>query len=426
MAQIFGDGDVIIPNDEITLTSFDGSRKLNIYNLVRSIDIYESLTNYTVSADIYIAEGIELINNFPMAGEERVSITLETPSRKSITYDFLVSKIDAQRSNDAGNLKSYVLRCVTEDLLKNSFKTFTKRYKDKRYTDALREVINQDLGSGLSVETEQTKGEFDFTVNNVRPFQVVDLICERAVSGEENISSTFFFYQDNQGYHFKTLEKLIKERRSGAQHLQFFYQTVNRAEDYEKVINVRNIIAYDTVTQGSSIEKVKSGGMRMRVHEFDIKTGEYYRRKDYINTSDGGKYEKLDGAEDFNSKAFNLFVTEMPAVHSMVIKDGTRPDMKHNENIHWKRPFVDKLKNYTMRARVYGDTTIRVGDVVTMNLPEITGAEGPDANEKNQKFYSGQYVIFNLKHRLDKRPSGVFDHFMVFEMKKTNILESIG
>ncbi len=426
MAQVFGDGDVIIPNDEITLTSFDGSRKLNIYNLIRSIDIYESLTNYTVSADIYIAEGIELINNFPMAGEERVSITLETPKRKSITYDFLVSKIDAQRSNDAGNLKSYVLRCVTEDLLKNSFKTFTKRYKDEKYDQALIEVINQDLGSGLSVETEQTKGEFDFTVNNVRPFQVVDLICERAVSGEENISSTFFFYQDNQGYHFKTLEKLIKERRAGAQHLQFFYQTVNRAEDYEKVINVRNIIAYDTVTQGSSIEKVKSGGMRMRVHEFDIKTGEYYNKKDYINTSDGKAYEKLDGAEDFNSKAFNLFVTEMPAVHSMVIKDGTRPDMKHNQNIHRKRPFIDKLKNYTMRARVYGDTTIRVGDVVTMNLPEITGAEGPDANEKNQKFYSGQYVIFNLKHRLDKRPSGVFDHFMIFEMKKTNILESIG
>lgn len=427
MSELFAEGDVLIPNDQIILKSFDGTETLNIFNLVRSIDIYESLTNYTVSADIYIAEGIELINNFPLAGEERVSITFQTPSRQSITYEFLVSKIDSQRSNDAGNLKSYVLRCVTEDLLINSFKTFSKRYKDKKYDEALIEVITQDLGTTVGApDVEKTKGEFDFTVNNVRPFQVVDLLCERAISGEGNKSSIFFFYQDNQGYHFKTLEKLIKERKAGAEHLQFFYDTRNRVEDYEKGINVRNIIAYDTVTQGSSIEKVKSGAMRMRVHEFDIRTGEYYKKEEYINPSDNGGYEKLDGASDFNSSAFNGYVTEMPGIQSMVLKDSTRPEMKHNENIHLKRPFVDKLKNYTMRTRVYGDTTIRVGDVVTMNLPNITGAEGSEGNEKNQEVYSGLYIIFNLKHRLDKRPNGGFEHFMIFEMKKTNVLKDIG
>lgn len=423
MAELYAEGDVLIPNDEVILQNFDGSRRLNIYNIIRSIDIYESLTNYTLSADIYIAEGIELINNFPMAGEERVEITFQTPSREAITYNFLVSKIDAQRSNDAGNLKSYVLRCVTQDLLANSFKKYSKRYKDKKYDESLQEVIKQDLGSSVNLEIEKTKGEFDFTVNNVRPFQVVDLISERAISGEGNQSSVFFFFQDNKGYQFKTLEKLIKERLPGAEGLQFFYDTRNRAEDYEKGVNVRNILTYDTISQGSSIEKVKSGGMRMVIREFDIRTGEYYKKEEYVNPSDHSKYEKLDGQSDFNSGAFNGFVTQMPAVHEMALKDSTRPEMKHNENIHLKRPFIDKLKNYTMRARVYGDTTIRVGDVVTMNLPNITGA---DDAEEQQKYYSGKYIIFNLKHRLDKRPSGTFEHFMIFEMKKTNILQDIG
>lgn len=425
MTQIYDVGDVIIPDNKIMLRSFDKTREFNIYNFVRSIDIYESLTNYTVSADIYIAEGVELINNFKMAGEERVTITFQTPGREEITYEFLVSKIDAQRSNDMGNLKSYVLRCVTEDLLINSFKTFSKRYKDKPYKQALEEVIQTDLGSTVGeLNVENTEGKFDLVVNHVRPFQVVDLITEKAVSAQYK-SSIFFFYQDNKGYNFTTLEKLIADRKPAAKNLTFVYETANRTGDYEKVINVRNIITYDTITQGSAIEKVKSGGMRMRVYEFDIRTGEYYNNQEYNNKDDGKVYKSLDGSSDHNSEAFNNYVTAMPAVQSMVVKDSTRPDMKHNENIHWKRPFVDKIANYTLRTRVYGDTTIRVGDVVTMNIPNIFGGDGNEAKE-NQEIYSGEYIIFNLKHRLDKGPSGEFEHYMIFESKKTSILKDIG
>jgi hypothetical protein len=82
----FDAGDILIPNKEIMLYSFNKSKKLNIYPQITGIDIYESLDNYTITADIYIADGIELMNNFPIGGEEIIEMSLQTPNRDDLTY----------------------------------------------------------------------------------------------------------------------------------------------------------------------------------------------------------------------------------------------------------------------------------------------------------------------------------------------------
>ena len=415
-------GDVILIGDEIMLYNFTESKKQNILNLVQSFDIFESLNNYTVSADFYISEGVELVNNFPIAGEEWIELSIQTPSRKVISYKFFIESMTNVKSSDgAGGMKGYVLRGVTEDYLTNAYRVYSKRYEDKTYDEAITEVINVDLGGGELKTTELTEGKFDYIVNNVRPFQTVDLICERAVSAEGNKSSVFFFYEDNEGYHFTTLEKLIKDRLPAAKNLVFSYDTASRAEEYHKLVNIRNIISYETLSQGSSVEKIKSGNMYTQIREFNILTGEYYDKQEYINPSDHRSYTPTDSNEDHNSDAYNARVTEMPGVTRMVVKDGLRPEMKHNENIHWKRPFKDKLLQSGVRIRVYGDTEIRVGDVIQLDIPEISGAE----NIKNQEYYSGNYIISEMKHRLDKKPTGGFEHYMVFDLRKPNMLKAI-
>ena len=98
---------VDIVGDEIILKTFSGGNKLNIKNLVKSFDIYESLDNYTIAADFYIAEGIELMNEFPLGGEETIELTIQTPSRKALTYKFFVESIQGLTTNDMSNLRQY-------------------------------------------------------------------------------------------------------------------------------------------------------------------------------------------------------------------------------------------------------------------------------------------------------------------------------
>ncbi len=51
---------VEISGGKIMLKTFSGGKELNIMNHVRSFDIFESLDNYTITADFYIAEGMDM------------------------------------------------------------------------------------------------------------------------------------------------------------------------------------------------------------------------------------------------------------------------------------------------------------------------------------------------------------------------------
>jgi len=290
-----------------------------------------------------------------------------------------------------------------------------------KYDEAVTEIITNDLVSDKTlITTESTEGKFDYVVNNVRPFQTIDLICERAVSAD-NKSSMFFFYEDNQGYHFTTFEKLITDRTPAAPNFVFSYDSSSRDEEFFKLVNARNILSYETMKQGSSIKKVKDGAIRTQIREFDIMTGEYYKMEEYNNTSDHKAFKSTDSPNDMNTSAYNGEVSARPGVTRMVFKDGLRPSMKHNENIHWKRGFADRLSQYSVRIRVYGDTDLRVGDVIQLDIPEITGASDP----KIQEHYSGNFVIFEMKHRLDKRPTSGFEHYMVFDLRKPHVKKAI-
>lgn len=411
-------GEVIVVGEEINLYKFNKSGKLNIHNLVERWEIFENLDNHTITADFYIAEGIDLPSEFPMGGEEIVEIKIQTPSRDTCVYEFFVESVVGMRTNDQSNLRQYILRCTTKDFLKNSVTVYTKRYKDLLYHEALDECIKQDLGAQVPLITvEQTKGKFDYVVNEKRPFQVVDVIKERAVSAEGNKSSAFVFYQDNKGYHFQTIEKLIEERKGGAAGKEFFYDSSNRIIDYDKVINARNILAYETVTQGSSVGKVLKGAMYNQIREFDFHRGTYYQKEEYINPGMHTQFKKTDEANDFNSGDYNGFTTEMPGVTRMAIKDGTRPEMEHNKNIHYQRAFMERMFQYAIRVRVYGDTSIRVGDICKINLPIISGTTG---SRPQSKVFSENYMVTSLKHTGTKQHSGKYEHFMVMELAKPN------
>jgi hypothetical protein len=422
MSQIYDVADVIIEGDEIILTDFSGCRFQNIFNLVQSIDIFESIYNHTLQADFYIGEGIELLNYFPVAGEEFIKLSFRTPNRKLLTYEFMVESIVGQKANDQSNSKRYMLRCVTRDLLTNSYKLYSKRYTNMDYKEAVGTVINTDLGSSKSVNIEDTKGKFDYVVNAVRPFQVISLICERAKSAKYQ-SSVFYFYEDNEGYHFTTIEKLIEERKGGADKKEFKLVTDNRAKDYALSINHRNILSYETISQGSTIEKVRDGAMYIQVREFDIMTGDYYTKYEYKNPSDHTQFKETDKNEDFNSSIFNSTVTKFPAVSRMTVKDGTRPDMKHNETIVYRRAFNQRISQYGLRLRVYGDTDIRVGDVIKASLRDISGVT---VDPEQQKIYSENYIVVEMKHRLDQKENKTFEHYMILDVRKPNMYSAIG
>jgi hypothetical protein len=404
---------------DVDLFNFNRSIKLNISNFVQTIDIYESLDNQTIQADFFIVEGIDLISTFPIIAEEHIDLSFSSNDNKTISFSFFVQSIELNRTNTMGNKRSYVLRCVTNDFLKNSFTTFSKRYKDIGYDTAIKNVISNQLKSEKSVFVENTLGKFDYMVNRLRPLQVIDLISDLA-SSKENKSSLFYFYEDNSRYNFVTIDYLIKQRIETANERNFYYEPAMIAGDMEKKLAYRNILSYQITTQGNNVEKLKSGSMRNRINQFDISTGDYYHSIEYINSLYGGNFLIGGNDVDFNSEAFNNFAGSSLAYSKLLVMDTLRREEQpfNLEQEVFKRAYKIKINQFNVNMRIYGDTDIMVGDVINMNVKEFSGTdENPD-----QKLTSGPYFIYSLRHHLVKDENGdKFMYNMIFDLKKPNL-----
>lgn len=422
--EVHDPGSIKIIDNEIIIKTFNGTNQQNIYHLVAAFDIYESLDNYTMTADFEVVEGTELLNYLPAAGEEMIELSIKTPDRKTIRYEFFVESITNLQSNDMSNLKTYLLRCVTKDAMKNSYMVYTKRYRDMEYDSAAQEIIKKDLASSKSIEVEKTKGFFDYTVNRVRPFQAMNLLTERSVSAR-NLSSEFIFYEDNEMYRFLTIENLIETRIGRAENFKYNYVVSNMAREFGQDENYRNILRYEVLDQGDSMNKIKLGAHKNRYVEFDILHGDYFKRKEYTNTVDYQKFKKTDGNYDVHSTAFNTFAETEPAYTRLLLKDSTRPEMFYNDNAHYKAGFREKIYHSGVRVRVYGDTELMVGDVITLDLPEITETT---QERKLQPIHSGKFLVRQIRHLVNKHPngSGRFEHFMILDCRRPNLKKAIG
>lgn len=415
-------GDVEIVGDEIVLYNFARALRVNIIKHVTAINIYESLENNTLQADFQLAEGIELVNNLPIMGEEWIDIAIRTPERRICRYKFFVESVVAGQPDQVSTLKQYVLRCVTEDFLNNSCTMFSRRYKDLNYDEAVRQVVSSDLGSSKPIEVESTKGKFDYVVNRVRPFQVIDLLTERAVSAS-NKSSHFFFYEDNMAYRFVTLEYLIEQRKSKVKDFTFFHDTTNNSSPFEKVLNIRNILSYKQVEHGSAVDKVKRGALRNQFREFDVYRGAYWNVQEYINAKDAAIFKATDKKNDMNSSTYNNAMAKMPGVSTMLVKDGTRPEMEHNKNLPYKRAYLDRYLQQNYRIRVYGDTQLFVGDVIGIEMPEVTATT---VKPKLQEYQSGNYVVRTIRHTITRNDRNKFSHYMILDLCRPNMKKAIG
>ena len=102
--------------DAINLVNQEGE-SVDIQNTVLSFRLYESIYNKFVTGDINIIDGLDLIKNFKLTGEEYIRISIkqlegmgeEAAKEFSIDKDLKVYKISAVNRIDQST-QSYVLK----------------------------------------------------------------------------------------------------------------------------------------------------------------------------------------------------------------------------------------------------------------------------------------------------------------------------
>jgi hypothetical protein len=374
-------GDVIIK----TISLFTDKGTVNFLEHVQAISLYESIFTPGVCVELSVWDTQNMATELPILGGQRIAIELQTPGRKSLKYDVVITKI--RDGIPAGNnrTKSYIIMATSPEVLRSASNQVSKAY-NTNISSMVNDIVKKFLGTSKKVDIESTKGVQKLLVQSQNPFDAITMMRHRAIS-VQNKSSSYVFFENQDGFNFKTLESLA----AGSVGDRVFINDETLRTDIKQPM-FRNILCYEEPQQSDTASRIKAGGLRNDVQKFDFKTLKYERTKSTFNAGD---FKNPDGTMK-NMDASDLKqYSRGSATNRWVVHDSSKSDTFIADGLGSKVSAISAFGQSSLLLEVFGDSELTAGQVIEVKNPEhATTTTQP----KEHRLLSGKYIIAFLHH----------------------------
>lgn len=384
MADNYRNGDCQIKT--LTIESLDGKNKLNLYGQVSSIDIYESVMQPVIVGEIDIVDGISLMTNFPLIGEEVIKLEFLTPSMDTIKYTLHVWKYDNIQFSDNSKQRTYTAHVISKEGLINATKNVTKRM-NKQISDSIKDIVTEYLKTDQKLDIEPTIGIDDHLMSNVKPLQMIDNLRHRAISAQYK-SSSFAFWQDRDGFHFRTIEQMVEK----ANKPKFNYNYDDSMDlDITKDGRYDNIIVYQPVQTVNTLDRLQMGGITNITKRFDIITGE---TSDVAFSDSSDEFSKAGTTSRSTTSKFNEIFGQSTGTKPLVAF-GEKASEQLNEKYSNLPGFAQRIDQNILNISIYGNSNVRIGDGMKITINASTGLTGTTGRQQENT-----YVVAKIRHSI--------------------------
>jgi hypothetical protein len=390
MKPVYESGDVKVV--DLTLYSPSSKAKATIIDQVQGFDLFEDISKPTMFAQFYMVDAIGILEHFPILGEELLDVEIVTPGMPSTAkYRFRVFAVSNVTRDDNGKSTFYTLKCVSEEHFNNAVNV------QRTYSGVISEFVPDILKGYLKTRKplyiEPTKGIQTVAIPMLSPLETIDMFRLRAVSSKY-ASSSFVFFENQQGFVFRTVESLIEE---GASNIgsRIFNTDQNRMRDeYTDRVSYRSLLAYEHIRQRDVNQLLDQGAFSSVVRTFDL----FKKQLTTVETQTPDIFSKfvttdkqgvIPNTQQF-IKEFGLKTQPF-----LVPKSSLVPDNFIKDVVAARNAFSVLLNSDITRVMINGDTGVKVGDVITLNLPESTGMTGRPQQDQQT---TGNYLVIRLRH----------------------------
>ena len=407
MSRIFEPGDVNIKRLELVNKSLNAS--MSPMDQVQGFDIFEDISKPTLYAAIYFTDSVGLLDNFPIIGEEQVFIEFETPGMSTTTtYKFRSFEVADVVKGLNGKTTTFTLRCVSEEHLYNASALVTQSYQDI-ISNIVPTVMKTYLKSKKDIILDETKGIQTLAVPRLNPLQFIDMCRQRAVSKEMPLS-LYFFFENQKGFNFKTLESLVKEGKKNIGSRVFNAQENTTGSKDSTVKSWRTIQNFQNIVNMDSSLKAAEGAFRSVTKTFDV-ASKKFESVEFDLTKVFDKLEKFNnGSQIPNTDAFiKEFGSGVPK-NFISTKNTLVPDTFLDTTLALRGSMLTLINSNVTRVLIHGDSGLKVGDMITLDLPISSGLTGKRTDDKK---FTGNYLVTRLRHMIT--PSTKSKHQIVLD-----------
>ena len=365
----FTPGDVII--NSCTMSSPRGSLDMTAGFL--SGRVYENIEVQNNIGEIDVFDTDDALGNLQVVGDETVTFSFNAPGTPVLNYIFGLDTVELTSITGTQKGKQYTLHCVGKETFYSKTNYVEKAYKTD-ISSIVKDIHSNFLNSINNLITEVTDGVQQLIIPKMRPFDAIDMVRRRATSSE-NPSSTFLYFENADGHNFKTIEGMLKQGVVKS----FVHGDGIGSSIYINTYN--NIIDYEVPRIISALDRIAMGGLNQKVATFDIRTRQYTSNTFQPNL--GG----------FTSNLFQTLYGAAEGLFHMIPVDSKVNQTHIPQTTAQQMAYLANLLQCYINIKVPGDTTVKAGDMVEVNVPQALTTTG---TQPNDPLISNNYLVSKL------------------------------
>ena len=368
-----------------------------------NISYYESLFSPSVNVTIETTDVSGFVSREEIYGGQSIEISIKmfdpdiddfkikkdkhglvVNSVKNVTMDFKESKS--------------TLECVSKDFLRNEVARLNRRFTGN-ITEIVKKIMEEEpkgIKTTKDIEVDQATNSYTFCGNLKRSMDTIQWLQPKAKSENQ---FGFLFFEDYDGYKFKSIESLLKqepftdqpfEMSQASTSSRFAILDAVMVQTNDVFLNMRSGTYNNDTTYIDLISQTKS------VDDFKID-----------NLKDLKNPPKLpDNLTDSTSRKMLRF--DDPGVMQKGSKredEQPKEELAKIQNQSYARNNL--LFSQALKIKVSFNPSLRVGKIIEVRLPVDT--DSSESGVKYQKLgkgdLSGKYLISELRHKVGSNKS---------------------
>lgn len=330
--------------------------------------------------------------------------------------------------------QTVVLKFCTEELMLSKAANFSKSYSGMLNSDIVNDILTNKLkvpsARFPSANIETTTNINSYVIPHMNPFKTINWLAARSTSSYPG--ATFMFFENQTGFNFQSLQKLMDVQQPA-----FTYNMNVQNVQGDPNLDFYNIQMHEVVKTPDTMESLMDGRfasrlitldpLRQKYMQYDLNGDDLFN--DSIKLGPGKQYNNFEDrlgntmATSYESHR-KFYPTNLGQDQASYIQGKQQVNQSNVEKWLLERQAqVMQLMGVRIKIVIPGNTLIKCGDVIQVNLPSIepqVGSSEGSVNRKIDPFYSGLYLVTAIKNRFDIR---IFE--TILELAKDSLASSI-
>lgn len=374
---------------------------VDITGIMFELHIYEDLYKPFVSGTIAIQDSIGFRSKLPINGEEFLEISWETPGGDVQEHEFYIYKISGAGAV-GDNIQSYILSFASHEMIANSGMSMSYGFDGELLSDMAQKIYSESLeaetaGSIAKVfDAEPTLNPRRMSFPAWSPAKIIREMAKTSQSSAYPTGSDYHFWEDLQGFHFRSIQSLIFdiEPIADSELRERLHWTPSNSGIDTSAMN-QAIENFTVLHSGDTVKKLTNGTMASSMINFNPVTGAVE-----ILESDISKvFDQIGSMEveiPITAQAKTALLKPMSFL-KLHVNDAAEPFASGVENFTQIQDVQRGLfGNVQIELSLPGNSNRKIGQIAELRLPQ-NGARETEGIQLDRQL-SGNVMITAINH----------------------------